>query len=60
MKILLTGETRYIVKNSLLELIYHGYKIICPSRDKNRLSAPTSLLGKIEVIEDGFKNCKSL
>ena len=60
MKILLTGETRYLGKKLLSELIYHGYKIICTSRDKNKLSGPTSLSGKVEFIEDDFINSKSL
>ncbi len=60
MKILLTGETRYLGKKLFLKLIYHGYKIICTSRDKNRLSTPTSFSGKVEFIEDDLVNAKSL
>ena len=60
MKILLTGETRYLGKKLLLKLIYHGYKIICTSGDKNRLSTPTSFSGKVEFIEDDLINSKSL
>ena len=58
MKILLTGEARYIRKRLILELIYNCYKIICTSRDKNKHSAPKSLLGKIKVIKDDFLNFK--
>ena len=60
MKILLTGATGYIGKRLLLELIYHGHHIVCTVRDKNRFSAPASILDKIEVIEADFLDFKSL
>ena len=60
MKILLTGATGYIGKRLLLELIYHGHHIVCTVRDKNRFSAPASILNQIEVIEVDFLDFKSL
>ena len=60
MKVLLTGATSYTGKRLLLELIYPAHKIDCTIRDKNIFSAPTSLSGKMEVIQADFLDTKSL
>ena len=60
MKILLVRGASYVGKKLLLELFYHGLKIVYTIRDKCRCLAHTSLSGKIEATEADFLDFKSL
>lgn len=60
MKILLTGSTGYIGKRLLPVLVDKGHTVVCCVRDKSKFNPQSSLLDKIEIIENDLTNSESL
>lgn len=60
MKVLLTGATGYIGKRILPLLTQKYEKVVCCTRDKDRLAIPKSIAHKVEVVEVDLLDKKSL
>ncbi|MBX3044428.1 MAG: SDR family oxidoreductase [Candidatus Kapabacteria bacterium] len=60
MKVLLTGSTGYIGKRLLPVLVDKGFSVVCSVRDKSKFNPESSLLDKIEIIENDLTNRSSL
>jgi len=60
MKILLTGATGYIGKRLLPALVEEGHTVVCLVRDANRLTVPSSIRNKVDVITGELLELESL